>query len=625
MDERLLNLYNVELRHLRHMAGEFAREYPKIAGRLAIDPEAKEACPDPYVERLLEGFAWLAARVHLKLEAEFPRFTQALLETVYPHYLSPVPSMAIVRFEIDPQQPALAAGVPIPRGTSLKSNLGKGERTPCVFQTAQEIVLLPLRIIEARYFTRDLQELNLPLELGARAALRIRLQTTGGQLFEKLNLTNLTFYVRGVDDLAGKIYEQIFARRLGIVVQSVADKGKELIRLPRTNVRRVGFSPDEALLPPSPRGFEGYRLLREYFALPQRFLFFQLAGLAEAAKRCKGDQLDLVLPLKEQETTLERRVDASCFELFCTPVINLFSKVLDRISLSEGFYEFQVVPDRNRTTDFEIFELESVTGYGANPGAEQEFRPFYLVRDTDVGAPAYYTVNRVPRMLTANERLTGKKSSYSGTELFLSLVDANSAPYNTKLRELGIRALCTNRDLPIQMAVGVGRTDFTMGLSAPVGCIRCVTGPTLPKASHTEGRFFWRLISHLSLNYLSLVDSESGEAGAAGLRDLLKLYIEEQDHLGARQIDGLLSIKSKPIVRRVAAPGPISFARGLEITITFDETAFEGIGAFILGAVLEQFFAKYVSLNSFTETVVRTKQRGEIVRWPTRMGIRQIL
>jgi type VI secretion system protein ImpG len=625
MDERLLNLYNIELRHIRHMAGEFAREYPKIAGRLAIDPEAKEACPDPYVERLLEGFAWLAARVHLKLEAEFPRFTQALLETVYPHYLSPVPSMAVVRFEIDPQQPALADGVSVPRGTSLKSNLGKGERTPCVFQTAHEVTLLPVRVLEARYFTRDLQELNLPPELGARAALRIRLQTTGGQLFEKINLSDLTFYVRGVDDLSGKIYEQIFSRRLGLVLQSVSDRGRELARLPHSFVRRVGFSAQEALLPPSPRGFEGYRLLREYFALPQRFLFFQLAGLADAAKRCKGDQLDLILPLKEQETTLERRVDAACFELFCTPVINLFSKILDRISLSEGFYEFHVVPDRNRTTDFEVFEMESVTGYGANPGEEREFRPFYLVRDTDTGAAAFYTVNRVPRMLTANERLTGKKSSYSGTELFLSLVDANSAPYNAKLRELGIKALCTNRHLPIQMAVGVGRTDFSMGLSAPVTAIRCVTGPTLPKPSHTEGRFFWRLISHLSLNYLSLVDSANGDAGAAGLRDLLKLYIEEKDHLGARQIEGVLSVHSKPIVRRVAAPGPISFARGLEITVTLDETAFEGVGAFILGAVLEQFFAKYVSLNSFTETVVRTKQRGEIVRWPTRMGIRQIL
>ena len=626
MDERLLSLYNTELRHLREMAGEFAREYPKIAGRLALDRDAKEICPDPYVERLLEGFAWLAARVHLKLDAEFPRFTQALLETVYPDYLSPVPSMSVVRFEIDPQQPALAAGVSIPRGTALKSNLGKGERTPCVFQTAHELNLLPLRIVEARYFTRDLQELNLPPELGARAALRIRLQTTGNQTFDKLSLENLTFYSRGADDLAVAIYEQIFARKLALVVQMPSGRvGKELARLPANRVSRVGFSPEEALLPASPRGFEGYRLLREYFALPQRFLFFKLSGLASAAKQCDSDHIDLIIPFKEQETSLERRVDSSCFELFCTPAINLFSKVLDRITLSDIFYEFHVVPDRNRPTDFEIFELEAVTGYGSNAGEEQEFRPFYMAKDTDKGAGAYHTTNRVPRLLTANERQFGKKSSYAGTEVFLSLVDADSAPYRTNLRELGIRALCTNRHLPIQMAVGVGRTDFSMGLSAPVNAIRCITGPTPPKPSHTEGRFFWRLVSHLSLNYLTLVDTAKGDEGAAGLRDLLKLYIEEHDQLASRQIEGLLTVKSRPVIRRVAAPGPISFARGLEITLTFDEAAFEGTGVFILGAVLEQFFAKYVSLNSFTETVVRSKQRGEIMRWPTRMGIRQIL
>src|SRR4051812_24140232 len=135
MDERLLNLYNTELNHLRQMAGEFAREYPRIAGRLALDREAKEICPDPYVERLLEGFAWLAARVHLKLDAEFPRFTQALLEPFYPHSPAPAPSMAVVRFEIDPQHPALTAGVPTPRAPNLKRNLGKGDKTACVFQT----------------------------------------------------------------------------------------------------------------------------------------------------------------------------------------------------------------------------------------------------------------------------------------------------------------------------------------------------------------------------------------------------------------------------------------------------------------------------------------------------------
>jgi type VI secretion system protein ImpG len=625
MDERLLSRYNTELRHLREMTGEFAREYPKIAGRLALDRDAKEACPDPYVERLLEGFAWLAARVHLKLDAEFPRFTQALIETVYPHYLSPVPSMAVVRFEIDLQQPALTAGVAVPRGTALKSNLGKGERTPCVFQTAHEVRLLPLRVMEARYFTRDVQELKLPAELGARAALRIRLQTTGGQPFEKIQMEDLTFYIRGADELPAAIHEQIFARKLCLVLQSPTDRGKELANLPASQVRRIGFSAEESLLPSSPRGFEGYRLLREYFALPQRYLFFRLAGLSSAIRHCAGSQLDLIIPFKEQETSLERRVDGSCFELFCTPAINLFSKVLDRVSLSDGFYEFHVVPDRNRPTDFEVFELESVTGYGATPTDEQEFRPFYLAKDTDTDGRAYYTTNRVPRLLTANERQFGKKSSYVGTELFLSLVDANSAPYRADLRELGLRALCTNRHLPIQMAVGIGRTDFTMGLSAPVNAIRCITGPTLPKPSHSEGRFFWRLISHLSLNYLTLVDSSKGSEAAAGMRELLKLYIDEDDRLALREIDGLLEVKSRPIIRRVAAPGPISFARGLEITLTFDEAAFEGVGVFNLGGVLEQFFAKYVSLNSFTETVVRSKQRGEIVRWPTRMGLRQIL
>ena len=486
MDERLLSLYNTELRHLRDMAGEFAREYPKIAGRLALDGEAKEACPDPYVERLLEGFAWLAARVHLKLDAEFPRFTQALLETIYPHYLSPVPSMAVVRFDIDPQQPALAAGVVVPRGTALKGNLDKGARTACVFQTAHDVKLLPLRVVEGRYFTRDVQELNLPAELGARAAFRVRLEATGGQTFDKIALDELVLYARGADDLPGAICEQIFARKLGLVVQSPAERGRQLASLSAAKVQPVGFSEQESLLPASPRTFEGYRLLREYFALPQRFLFFKLSGLAEAAKRCKSGQLDLIIPLREQETSLERRVDASSFDLFCAPVINLFSKTLDRISLSDSSFEFHVVPDRNRTTDFELFEIEGVTGYGANPGDEQEFRPFYLARDTDTGIGAYYSTNRAPRMLTEKERLQGRKSSYAGTELFLSLVDANCVPYRSSLRELGLRALCTNRHLPIQMAVGVGKSDFSMALNAPVTSIRCITGPTKPKPSATD-------------------------------------------------------------------------------------------------------------------------------------------
>jgi type VI secretion system protein ImpG len=220
--------------------------------------------------------------------------------------------------------------------------------------------------------------------------------------------------------------------------------------------------------------------------------------------------------------------------------------------------------------------------------------------------------------------------------VFLSLVDASMAPFRSDLRQLGLRALCTNRHLPIQMSVGVGRTDFTMDLSAPVNAIRILSGPTLPRPSVVlsgtspdrpdipAGRFAWRLISHLSLNYLSLLDS-SGDEGPKALREMLKLYADASDRQALKQIDGLRSIRSRPIVRRVQTAGPITFARGLEITALFDETAYEGQGVFLLGAVLEQFFAKYVSLNSFTETVIQTLQRKEIMRWPTQLGRRQII
>ena len=294
------------------------------------------------------------------------------------------------------------------------------------------------------------------------------------------------------------------------------------------------------------------------------------------------------------------------------------------------------MPDRNRPFDFEIYQLVSVTGYGETPDQERPFLPFYRARDTDLETSAFFTLHRVPRLFSDRERLSGRRSSYAGTDAYLSIVDGDMAPFRTDLRQLGIRALCTNRHLPIQMAKGIGRTDFTMDLSAPVGAIRILEGPTLPcpslvlagqnpeKPQLASGRFSWRLISHLSLNYLSLLDSSS-ETGADALRDMLRLYADPIDRQVLKQIDGLRSVRFQPIVRRVEAPGPITFARGLELTVLFDETAFAGQGVFILGAVLERFFAKYVSLNSFTETVITTQQRKEIMRWPIQMGRRQML
>ena len=290
MDERLVAYYNSELRHIREMAAEFAREFPKIAGRLALDRDAKEICPDPYVERLLEGFAFLAARVHLKLDAEFPRFTQTLLETVYPHYLSPVPSMGIVRFEPDPREPGPEDGFLLERGTALRS---QSDETPCQFRTAHEVRLWPLKISDSRYYTRTIVELGLPGSLEAKAAILIRLQTTGGKKFKELKLDRLAFFIRGADEIPISVYEQIFARGTHVILQP--PKGQRQFReiLPASTIQRLGFGEGEALLPRSPRSFEGYRLLKEYFACPQRFLFVELTGLGSAVQQCDGDNLEI--------------------------------------------------------------------------------------------------------------------------------------------------------------------------------------------------------------------------------------------------------------------------------------------------------------------------------------------
>ncbi|MFB3893149.1 MAG: type VI secretion system baseplate subunit TssF [Phycisphaerae bacterium] len=625
MDNRLLRYYNRELGHLREMGAEFAREFPKIAGRLGLE---EFACADPYVERLLEGFAFLASRVQLKLDAEFPRFAQSVLETVYPHYLAPMPSMAVVQFQPEQAEGALAEGFTIPRDAALRGALGKGEQTACEYRTAHDVTLWPIQITEAQYHTRDLGALGLPPGTAAKAGIRIRIAPTPGMTLDQIKCDSLCLYIRAMGHIQMRLYEQIIGQAHQVLIQPAAKPPpwREVVPAAR-GVAQAGFSPQEALLPYTPRSFQGYRLLQEYFAFPQRFLFFELRGLRAAFARAVSGPVDVIILTRGIDLELENAVEPANFAPFCTPAINLFHKRCDRIHLTDRFSEYQVIPDRTRPLDFEVYQVRGVTGFGSRSGQEMEFLPFYSAKDyasASGEAGAYFAVNRVPRTESERERKFGRRSSYPGSEVYLTIVDAKSAPWSADLKQLGISALCTNRDLPLQMPVGQGRTDFTMEASAPVESVRVVGGPTPPRPSHVEGEITWRMISHFSLNYLSLVNSDQAE-GAAALRDIMRLYGQMSDPQTVKQIDGVKSIASRPISRRVATPGPIAFARGLELTLAFDEAAFEGSGVFLLGAVLEQFFARYVSLNSFTETVVRTLGRGEIMRWPSRMGTRPLL
>jgi type VI secretion system protein ImpG len=278
-------------------------------------------------------------------------------------------------------------------------------------------------------------------------------------------------------------------------------------------------------------------------------------------------------------------------------------------------------------------------GHGIGAESERQFLPFYAAYSTDDAhqRSAYFTTRREPRLVSEAQQRRGNRSSYIGTEVFLSLVDAANAPFSGDLRQLSIQTLCTNRDLVLQMPIGIAKTDFTLDTAAPVTRIRVLTGPSRPYAPLADGAVAWRAISHLSANYLSLVNA-SAQEGAAALRDVLELYAPAGDTSGRKQIDGVNSVRVVPVVRRlpVSAAGSepprmpnggstLAFGRGLEITLELDELAFEGGSAFLLGSVLSQYFARYVSINSFTETVLRTLGRGEINRWVPQWGARPTL
>jgi type VI secretion system protein ImpG len=622
MDTRLLQYYERELRYLRELGAEFAQHFPKVAGRLGI---AELECADPHVERLLEGFAFMAARVHMKLDAEFPRFTQQLMELVYPHYLAPTPSMAVVQFAPNPREGSLARGFVVPRDTALRARASLRDVAPCEYRTAHALELWPIEIESVEYTSvlRDLADLRIPSREPIKALLRVRLRTTGGVSFDALKLRALPLYLRGGDEISARLYEQLMTS-VSALIMRWGPNAREQVALSSAvvPVRALGFDDEHALLPRTARSFSGYRLLQEYFAFPSRFDFVELRGLDAGAARCNGQKLEILLPLTRHDPVLEGAVDAGRTLLFATPAINLFRRSCDRLPLPERNHDLHIVPDRTRPLDFEVHTIERVTAYAPGSDSELLFEPMNGShgRAQPDGTRAHYSLERRPHVLSLQQRRTGSRTPYSGSEVFLTL--AEPGPRRSGLRQLGVDALCTNRDLPLLLALGQGDNDFTLQSGAPVDAVRCVAGPTAPRATPLDGDLAWRLVSHLSLNYLSM-SRESG--GGEAVREMLGLYAQLGDPLLGRQVEGIRGVRSSSIVRPMPGTGPRAFVRGLEVALDCEEQAFSGHGVFTLASVLSAFFAKHASINSFTETVLSTRERGEVFRWPTTAGLRHTL
>jgi type VI secretion system protein ImpG len=599
MPDDLLTYYERELTFLRQLGADFATKYPKIASRLLLEADK---CEDPHVERLLQGVAFLAARVHHKIDDEFPELTDSLLTVLYPHFLAPIPSMAIVQFVPASGQGKVTMPFRIPRGSTVFSQPVGG--TPCRFRTAYPVTLWPVEVVSAQLDSAD----RLGASAKAAAVLRIGLRCVGGTTFSELAPDHLRFFLHGEATLAHALYELIFNACVEVQFRTPRDRrGPAPVVLSPRAVRPVGFAPDEGMLPYPPRSFLGYRLLQEYFALPEKFLFLDVTQLERAAAAGFGSDLELMIFL-DRMPRLEQAITPSAFRLGCSPVVNLFDQVAEPIRLSQAQTEYRVVPDVRRQETTEVYTVDSVLSSSPTNSETVEFQPFYSFKhaiDRDRHRAFWYGARR-----------PSPRKGDTGTEVHLSLVDLNFQPTVPAVETLLINATCTNRDLPGKLPFGGDRGDFELEGAAPLARIRCLTKPTATMRPPLRRGAQWRLISHLSLNYLSIA-----EGGREALREILALYDVSDSAVVRQQIAGITDVKSRRVVARPASMPWNGFCRGVEVTITFDEDKYVGSGVFLFASVLETFLGLYVSLNSFTQLIARSEQRREpLKRWPPRAG-----
>lgn len=627
MEAQFLDHYNRELGYLRELGGEFAQEYPAVAGRLGMD---EFSCSDPFVERLLEGFAFLAARVHRRIDSEFPQFTRGLLESIYPHYTRPIPASAIVAVQPDPDEGSLVDGYRLPRGTRLQGPTSAQHPTPCRFETTQDLDLWPIRVVDVSLIQRgSAQREPLPPSMSGanvRSGLRITLETTGGLAMSAVKLNRLPIHLRG-GEVAHQLLELLVGHSVSIEVGDSTENRWH--RLEASSITAGGFDQNESLLPNEPRSFSGYRLLQEYFLLPEKFLFATIEGLQQAISMSTGKRFEIVIGFDEADRDLAGRVGREHIAIHCVPAINLFKRRADRIQISDVKSEHQLLVDRSRPMDFEIWSIEQLFGHGKTPQQEIEFLPLYAPPAAMAARrqhAAYYTIDRRPRQPSTNQREYGHRSSYLGTEVFVTLTDSNQRPSRQEIRQLSSSVYCTNRDLPLLKPATGWRDAFTLDGAGPVASITCLTGPTPPRFPLTteDGETCWRLVNHLSSNFITLSNPQCADsddqASAALLRQMLYLYCPEDSPAARRQVDGILSLRHSAVTRQLPFEGPIVHGRGVHLDLELDESAFEGSGAFLLGSVIEQFAARFVSINGFTQTSIRTPTRGPVHRWPVRVG-----
>ncbi|MEN3792673.1 type VI secretion system baseplate subunit TssF [Fulvimarina sp. MAC3] len=653
MNAEFLRFYEQELAILYERAEEFAEEFPGIAERLGGLTREKV---DPGIAGLLEGCAFMAARVQLKLDSEFSTFTTELLERLMPDYLAPTPSAILVEARPNFSDDNLTPGKRFPEGSVVDTVYVESERrVSCHFRLSRPLFVAPLRVETAEYLTSPaaLQALGLEVRDTTLAGLRLTItrrpspnapsdktaKTSNENRQTPLSgvkTDDLPFFLWGNFGDAVNLYEQLFAHLTAISVRYVDPFGNpRFMRLEPHSIEQIGFG-ESPIFGEDDRMPSGFALLRSFFAFPNAYLGFRLTRLKRILERLDVPQADFLFEFDEIDTALAPRVDAGMFRLNAAPAVNLFEMTCSRIRLKQDRHEYQVVPDVSRWIDFEPYRVTKVEAIYPGEKEKVPVYPLYAAPPETVPLKTahYYSVRRMPRLRTERERRFGQRAEYLGSDLFLIHSEPANLNSSKRARELSVRAVCTNRHLPDQLPMGSTGAELDLVDDTSIS-LDCISGPTRPRESivvqerskpheRSMGTVLWRLINALNFNHHG-ISRFSGKDAAGAVREILALFSDMNDLASDRRLRGIVGIACRPISRRLRQPDGFNAARGIEITVTLDENAFEGTGIMLLGALLDRFFADYSSINSFTETVITSRQRGLVKRWPPRSGTGPVL
>lgn len=613
MRQELLEYYERELAYVRELGSEFGQRYPRIAARLLIEPDR---CEDPHVERLIEAFSFLAARIHLRLDDDLPEVTAALLQLIYPHYLRPLPAMSIAECQVDAAQGKQGSCITIPSGTTLTTKRSV-EGMACRFRTSYPVELWPISVADCKW--RQPEQIASPLRVnGAFSVMRLLLRASKDVPLNSLPLESLRFYLAGENNVVLTLYELMSRNCIRIVARDPKAAGGKTVEIRPDALQPGGLSEDEALLPYPRRSFDGYRLLQEYFTFPEKFLFFTLSGLGAISATEAVEEVEILFYFSrfdrpERSQALEVGVSANTMRLGCTPIINLFEQAAEPIMLSQTQHEYRVVPDLRHQHMMEIFSVDSVLATSPSRRSTTPIDPLYAYRFESLSGNRSVFWHAARRYTPFGDR--------KPSDIYLSLVDLDGLLAEPNAEVLTVRCACTNHDLPSRLSFNASEGDFEAEGFAVVSRIRALHRPTCSLDPPQGKGQMWRLVSQLSLNHLSLT-----EEGLPALQEILRVHnFADASHL-ENQIAGIVSLASKRHFALMRSDYGSIPARGTRVDLQLDERQFVGGGAYLFSAVLERFLGAYATMNSFCQLAVGTNLRKEALgEWPPRAGDRVLI